>query len=68
MQVLMYACERRLMKIFNNENEYPLWFTKGIQFTYKYDYNYNQKLYDKQDEINEERRKRGLYEFECFRF
>lgn len=68
MQVLMYACERRLMKTFNKENEYPLWFTKGIQFTYKYDYHYNQKLYDKQDEINEERRKRGLYEFECFRF
>lgn len=64
MQTLMYICERKLMRAFSGK--LPLWFQKGIQFTY--DEGYKQNLYNKQAEINEERRKRGLYEFESFRY
>lgn len=64
MQMLMYICERKLMRAFSGK--LPLWFQKGIQFTY--DEGYKQNLYNKQAEINEERRKRGLYEFESFRY
>ena len=61
---LMLICERRVLKTFNGE--LPLWFKTGIQFTHNTDY--NSQLYAKQEEINEERKRRGLYEFECFRF
>ena len=61
---LMLICERRVLKTFRGE--LPLWFKTGIQFTHNTDY--NSQLYAKQEEINEERKRRGLYEFECFRF
>ncbi len=61
---LMLICERRVLKTFRDE--LPLWFKTGIQFTHNTDY--NSQLYAKQEEINEERKRRGLYEFECFRF
>ena len=64
MQTLMYICERKLMRAFSGK--LPLWFQKGMQFTY--DEAYKQNLYNKQAEINEERRKRGLYEFDSFRY
>lgn len=64
MQTLMYICERRLLKTFNDK--LPLWFQKGIQFVHDPDYTEN--LYAEQRKINEERKKRGLYEFESFRF
>ena len=61
---LMLICERRVLKTFRDE--LPLWFKTGIQFTHNTDY--NSQLYAKQEEINEEGKRRGLYEFECFRF
>lgn len=64
MQTLMYICERRLLKTFNDK--LPLWFQKGIQFVHDPDYTEN--LYAEQRKINQERKKRGLYEFESFRF
>lgn len=64
MRTLMYICERKLMRAF--PGKLPLWFQKGMQFTY--DEAYKQNLYNKQAEINEERRKRGLYEFDSFRY
>lgn len=44
MQTLMYICERKLMRAFSGK--LPLWFQKGIQFTY--DEGYKQNLYNKQ--------------------
>ena len=61
---LMLICERRVLKTFNGE--LPLWLQNGIQRTH--DINYNERLYAEQKRINAERKKRGLYEFECFRF
>ena len=61
---LMLICERRVLKTFRGE--LPLWLQNGIQRTH--DVNYNERLYAEQKRINAERKKRGLYEFECFRF
>lgn len=61
---LMLICERRVLKTFRGE--LPLWLLNGIQRTH--DVNYNERLYAEQKRINAERKKRGLYEFECFRF
>ena len=61
---LMLICERRVLKTFRDK--LPLWLQNGIQRTH--DVNYNEQLYAEQKRINAERKKRGLYEFECFRF
>ena len=61
---LMLICERRVLKTFRGE--LPLWLQNGIQRTH--DVNYNERLYAEQKRINAERKKRDLYEFECFRF
>ncbi len=61
---LMLICERRVLKTFRDE--LPLWLQNGIQRTH--DVNYNEQLYAEQKRINAERKKRDLYEFECFRF